>query len=365
LQNRVTELLQRLTKVIGDALDRGSKASVESIERVSDDVNTVKMTRVRSDIDGKREVEATREGDEAEASQGNPAQAPIHADSPDQPITGDSDRPTTDPDRPLRVATWNIAGGRQSRTTEAFDYNEVNLPYFAEQLERVSPDVVCLQESEIDAAGSTAGELAERLGYPYVFETAMCPSHIDTSKTLGLAIISRIPFESTESVLLPATHLDLRLGGESVTPFDRYAQVAKVAGIDVVNLHPTPLGFFGHSYEEGAGVADAADIGQTIRSLIDGPGVVAADLNTDRPGVAYGSVFDELNLSPALEPGVRTVPGWDGSPDQVYSTPDLRATGSRVVPTETDHHLVWGDLDVTDPDLLARLVAARLGEQRP
>jgi hypothetical protein len=169
--------------------------------------------------------------------------------------------------------------------------------------------------------------------------------------------------QATQAHLLPTTRLDLKVGDQSITPYDRYAQVVRVAGIDVVNLHPTPLGFFGHSYEQGEGTTHAAEISEAIRSLIDGPAVVAADLNTDRPTRVYQDLFDEMNMSPALESGARTVPGWDGAPDQVYSSPQLQAANSRIELTETDHYLVWTDLTVTDPRLLDQLSQARQAQR--
>lgn len=267
--------------------------------------------------------------------------------------------PGTDPRRPFRMVTWNIAGGRRSLSSDAFDYDEVDLPYFAEQLRRLRPDVINVQESEVGGGGSIAGKLAELLDFPHVFETPMCPSHISEGKTLSLAVISRLPIEGERAQQLPTTRLDLRVGGRSVPPYDRYAQRVTVGGINVVNLHPTPLGFFGHSYEEGAGAAHAGEIGSAVRELVDGPTVVAADLNTDRPAVVYGRVFDEMGLSSALDTDARTVPGWDGAPDQIYSSADFRTVDRGVVTTDTDHHLVWADLEVTDARTLDTLAAAR------
>lgn len=267
--------------------------------------------------------------------------------------------PGTDPRRPFRVVTWNIAGGRRSLSSDAFDYDDVDLPYFAEQLRRLRPDVINVQESEIGGGESIAGKLAELLGIPHVFETPMCPSHISEGKTLSLAVISRLPIGDERAQQLPITRLDLRVGGRSVPPYDRYAQRVTVGGINVVNLHPTPLGFFGHSYEEGAGAAHAGEIGSAVRGLVDGPTVVAADLNTDRPAAVYGEIFDEMGMSSALDTDARTVPGWDGAPDQIYSSADFRTVDRGVVATDSDHHLVWADLEVTDARTLDALAAAR------
>lgn len=285
-----------------------------------------------------------------------PARSPLEAAPGAQPSPV---RGGPDPRRPFRVVTWNIAGGRRALSTEAFDYDEMDLPYFAEQLRRLDPDVVNVQESEIGPDGSTARDLAALLGYRHVYETGMCPSHISDDRTLSLAVLSRVPLEDTRAQRLPTTRLDLRVGGHPVEPYDRYAQRVTVGGINVVNLHPTPLGFFGHSYEEGAGAEHAREIGSMLRELVDGPTVVAADLNTDRPAAVYGNTFQDMGMSPALEPGARTVPGWDGAPDQIYSSREFQTVNQGVERTETDHHLVWADLEVTDSRLLDSLAEAR------
>lgn len=350
MDNNFVLLLQQLKTAMVDVLRRAMDTHAE---RVGDFVVETKESAKRRETDTWIGADIAEAGERGAAEPGEPGPS-------ETPVSGRGDLArSNDPDRPLRVATWNIAGARRTRSDDAFDYDDVDLPYFVEQLQRVAPDVMCIQESEVGPDGSTARDLAARLGYPHVFETEMCPSHIDPTKTLSLAVISKIPFDSTLARRLPTTRLDLKVGGQSVTPYDRYAQVVRVAGIDVVNMHPTPLGFFGHSYEHGEGAAHAEEIGQTIRSLIDGPAVVAADLNTDRPGRVYQDLFDEMNLDPALEPDARTVPGWDGAPDQVYSSRELQATGSGIEPTETDHHLVWSDLSVTDPVLLEQLVRVR------
>lgn len=114
-----------------------------------------------------------------------------------------------DPGRPLRVVTWNMAGAHRSRSHGAWDYEKVNLPYFAEQLRRMDADVIYLQESEVGPDGSTARQLAAMVGYRYVHETVMCESHMDPEKKkmLSIAVLSRLPIEEACSIELP-----LRLG---------------------------------------------------------------------------------------------------------------------------------------------------------
>lgn len=99
--------------------------------------------------------------------------------------------------------------------------------------------------------------------------------------------------------------------------------------------------------------------------MATGPVVIAADLNTDRPHTVYQRTFDEIGLSPVLAPDARTVPGWDGAPDQVVASQDFTAADSGIAQTETDHWLVYSDLAINDQRLADSLAATRLNEAPP
>nr|WP_280248974.1 alpha/beta fold hydrolase [Nocardia abscessus] len=283
---------------------------------------------------------------------------------------------------PLRVVTWNIAGGRRSQSSAAFDY--ISDPqYFVDVLspnDGIDGDVVFVQESEVGPDGSNTRQLADTLGYQYIYETVMCPSHMDTTKAISIAVLSKLPIEAAVDILLPATGLELTLGGrvlEQDEQFDRYAQAVRIAGIWFVNLHPTPLGFFGRSYEEHddvEGAAHAREIEQLLRSLADGarslangPVVFLGDFNTDDPRSVYQALISTLGLRVALDPATETVP-WGSAPDQVMASPELRKTRGDVVITETDHYPVVVDLSVTDSangqQQLARLTGTSTLESR-
>ncbi|MEU1549058.1 M3 family metallopeptidase [Nocardia sp. NPDC005745] len=262
---------------------------------------------------------------------------------------------------PLRLLTWNIAGARRSRSAEAFDYVD-DLPSFVRVLSEIGANVAFLQESEVGPDGSNARQLAEMHGYQYVYETVMCPSHMDTTKAISLAVLSDRPIESAVDVLLPATGVELTLGGRALEPdeqFDRYAQAVRIAGTWFVNLHPTPLGFFGRSYEEHQDVEGAAharaieqllhSLADGLRSLADGPIVLLGDFNTDDPGSVYRALIGELDLTAALDPATETVP-WGSAPDQVMTSAEIRTTRGYIVVTETDHYPVVVDLSEATPD---------------
>ncbi|WP_069159820.1 endonuclease/exonuclease/phosphatase family protein [Nocardia altamirensis] len=251
-----------------------------------------------------------------------------------------------------------------------WDYDPRDIDYFARVLNSVhpAPDVLLFQEGQVGRAfydmsvgraGSDLRQLAKLVGYPHNHETVISISHMSADKDLSMAIMSKLPFEQTWARRIPDPDLPLTLQGNPVDPLVRYTQSAKVAGITVVNAFPIPLGVLGHSYETGGGVQHAADVVETLRSTAQGPQVVGGDINTPRPDLVYTEHFDRMGLSPVLEPGTKTVPGWDGSPDQMYSTPEFTVVDSLVVPTNTDHHLVLTDLAVNDPALLDALSRAR------
>jgi hypothetical protein len=262
---------------------------------------------------------------------------------------------------PLRIVTWNFAGARRSRSDEAFDYIP-DPSYFVRELPKIGAEVVFFQESEVGPDGSNARQLASMLGYRNVYETVMCPSHMDTTKAISLAVLTNRPIEAALDILLPATEVELRIGDRVLEPdekFDRYAQAVRIAGTWFVNLHPTPLGFFGRSYEEhedAEGAAHARDIEQLLRSLADGlravadgPIVFLGDFNTDDPASVYRSLIGELGLTTALDPAIKTVP-WGSAPDQVMVSAELRATRSGITITETDHYPVATDLSNATSD---------------
>jgi exonuclease III len=275
-----------------------------------------------------------------------------------------------DPRRPLRTGTWNVAGLQTIRSHGMWDYNPRDIDYFAEVLNSVHPppDVLLFQEGQVSRAfnemsvgraRSDLRELAESLGYPHIHETVISRSHMSADQDLSMAIMSNLPFEQTWARRIPDPDLPLTLFGKPVDPLPRYVQGATVSGITVVNAFPIPLGVLGHDYETSEGAQHAAQVAETLRSMIKGPTVIGGDINTSRPEVVYKDHFDDMGLSAALPPGTKTVPGWDGSPDQVYSTREFTTVDSLVVPTRTDHHLILTDLAVTDPDVLEALSRTR------
>ncbi|MGF7229664.1 MAG: endonuclease/exonuclease/phosphatase family protein [Candidatus Saccharibacteria bacterium] len=210
----------------------------------------------------------------------------------------------------IRVGTWNIAGARKMLSMERFDYGtQEELDYFAEQLQTLQLDIVCLQESHANSHNSLAELLANSLDMSYVAESPGCPSHIDSTYMLTTAIISRIPFTTEQSLLLPHPTFELKFqhSGKVVPPYDRYAQVVTFNSFTVANIHTEPLGAFGLQYDTGLG----KDLGHGIDTLLAGalsrPLLFPADFNQHDLSNAFPLLLEKFSLKDAL-PNISTKP---------------------------------------------------------
>jgi endonuclease/exonuclease/phosphatase family metal-dependent hydrolase len=122
--------------------------------------------------------------------------------------------------RELRVATWNIFGGR------TWDGGRVDLDLTLAVLRRLDADLVAVQEVDREQARSGGADqarvLGEALGMEWRYAPALlgtpgnpngwrapAPGDADPGGTAyGIALLSRLPLEGTETVLLPQAGRD-------------------------------------------------------------------------------------------------------------------------------------------------------------
>jgi endonuclease/exonuclease/phosphatase family metal-dependent hydrolase len=121
--------------------------------------------------------------------------------------------------RVLRVATWNIFGGK------TWDAGRVDLELVLRTLRRIDADVVAVQEVDRDQERSHRADqarlLGETLGMEWRYTPAMlgtpgpggwrppAPGDPDPGGTAyGIALLSRLPLDRVETVLLPQAGRD-------------------------------------------------------------------------------------------------------------------------------------------------------------
>jgi len=236
------------------------------------------------------------------------------------PATRSCDGSARSPER-IRVVTWNIKGGRVH-----------GLQAVSDALRALKPDVVLLQEVDVDVARSGSvdqpAELARALGdgFDYVF----APTLTLEGGTYGIAALSRLPFMAASRIPLSNERAD-----EPRTAIDAGLCVGRGV-LRLVNHHADT--------RKDAAAISCSEIAahlQESRSLK--PTIVGADLNLlpSEPGPA---AFADAGFSDVLEQ--RDPAGTFGASriDYLFADPLVaeHISAARVVQTEaSDHELLF------------------------
>lgn len=246
----------------------------------------------------------------------------------------------------LKIISWNIAGGRPSKSDNLFDYETENLDYFVQAIAPLKPDILCLQETHTNPQRSLAQQLAKLLHMPYVFNSPASPSHIDPHYQLGTAILSQHPFETTACIPLPNPLFDLFWpDGRKAGTHARNLQIVQIQGIYIANLHLLPIHYFGYTYTEGLGLDFARQIEKIMLNL-QLPLLLVGDFNQNEPQKAFPDLL--AKLTEALPPNQETCPDFNGKKlihDHIYFSSDFRLLSSHILQTHSDHYLCFAHFE--------------------
>ena len=231
------------------------------------------------------------------------------------------------------------------KSLDHFDYEEEDLEYFASQIRKFSPDIVCMQENHSNEDRSVARELAGLLGHDYVYEEAISLSHVDPQYRLGMAIIAKQPFEHIKTTMYPYPEFPLFFSdGRPAEVHHKALQVVSFEGLMVANTQMLPLGVFGAAYDKGEGKDLAREIDRVLYESLTVPFVFCGDFNFNSPATIYPEFFSRSGASDAL-PDVLTRPNKEGlkkTPDHIlFSGPEL--VRSEVLETQSDHYLCFAE----------------------
>lgn len=247
--------------------------------------------------------------------------------------------------RTLKFATWNIAGGRIAKSDELFHYEDKeNADYFITKLRELDADIVCLQESHYSADNSLSRRIAAAIGMPYVFETPNHPSHIEQGFDISTAILSKLPFVSTQSIQLPYPEFEMRFkSGKLANTYHKFLQIVTLDGFTLANIHTQPLRVFSYDYHTGDGKTYAHQIEDMLLTELEAPLVLAGDFNIEHVNTLFTRLFDKLKLRDSLNPKKATdIHG--RHIDYILCSMGFEVIKSGIEDSQSDHQLCWAIL---------------------
>jgi endonuclease/exonuclease/phosphatase family metal-dependent hydrolase len=253
--------------------------------------------------------------------------------------------------REIVVATWNIGGAHTIASTNQFDYvDQENADYFIEELRKVQPDIVCLQESHANQQDSLSKRIQEALGLPHLFETVSHDSHIDPAYKNATAIISATPLSNERTVEIPYPTFKMSFpDGRQSARHQRYLQTVEAGPFMLANTHGNNIQLFGYDYDKDEGKDLATKIQEVYVANLRQPLIFAGDFNCDDVPAVFPELLSRLHLSNAVPPGA-TRPDGRRTDYLLYSS-EIELLESQVVETNSDHYLCWATFRLPVPDL--------------
>lgn len=249
----------------------------------------------------------------------------------------------------MKIASWNISCFRLSKSASfEFNYEEKeDFNYFPEIIDKVNPDVICLQENYSNEKETLSKKIAERGGYKYILDAPGTVSYFNKRYHDTNSILSKFPFEHKENFksVNPMWKHTFSFGYTGTT-YDEWFQVVKIKGLYIANVHFVPEKTFGQDYSRGIG---NENFEANLKLLEKYPlSILAGDFNTVSLGMMLRKFARKKNLVNIFKDvGTRPIPGGDVViEDAIFSKKDIKVSKKGVVKTKNDHFLIWADIDM-------------------
>lgn len=259
----------------------------------------------------------------------------------------------------MNIMYSNISGGLVFAGQKYGEmlFRKVSVDDYITYFKSKNLDVLSLSEVHLEdkTTSSMVAHIAEELGMEHHTSLALSPSFLDTSKQIGMAVISRFPITQQEEFTIPSPKIEVdRPNGEHWVMLDKGGQrvYLDVDGkeVSVVNFSYFPFHHFNRRVDE----PDFAPLrSQLLTVLTDNPSgaptIITGDFNSR--GIPVPQAFPELFAHDALRQAVdvpTTVIGYDNEQlDHIlYQPQHFTATGGYAELTGSDHLAIGAQLSL-------------------
>jgi exonuclease III len=248
------------------------------------------------------------------------------------------------------IATWNLSGGRLAKSSGLFDYEDnEQLDYFVNEIQKVNPDIICLPETHLikdgESGESLTRRLATKLGFEFIYEAPLHPSHIDSRYMLGIGFMSRLSYE-LKTISLPSPLFPLYFeSGKPATAHVRPLLIADFGNFVVATNHNWPMQVFGKSYDEEPAASYGRELSKVYLNTLpnDKPLVFAGDFNFDSPEITISEFISTGRFREALSQSQPTRNVGD-RPDHILFSPGFEVLESKIIEGDSEHYLCYAKL---------------------
>lgn len=253
----------------------------------------------------------------------------------------------------MKIIYSNICGGLifAGQTYGEMLFSKVSPGNYIEYFREKDADIISLSEVHLeDKTNSLMVEhIAKELGMPYHSALALDASHLDTSKQMGMAVISRYPIISQEELLIPSPGIKVvRPNGEHWTMLDKGGQRVNLQIdnniVSIINFSYFPFHHFNRRLDE----PEFNSLRQQLIEILLGKNEAASTIITgdfNNKNFKLDTAFPELFKDGLFAEGVQvksTVVGYDDQLDHILYQPQFYKPSDQYADLNGSDHLAIG-----------------------
>lgn len=245
----------------------------------------------------------------------------------------------------MRIATRNI-GWWFILWEDHKTYDKEDLDYFSEQLKKINPDILFLQEVHSSEKGSQVKTISESIWKEFSCVLQLDESHLVEWEKLSLATISSYPLVEIKKHILTNPKLSWNINWKDVVSHNKWFLECKVdiwwRIVRLLCWHMVPFRKFWEDFMD--------DKFRWIRQLIekiatdwDLPIILWADMNYNENIESLLPLIFSKWFKSVLGDSI-TTPKWRKY-DKIIISKDFGCSDSWVIQWNADHYLCYADIN--------------------